>query len=629
MELYDSTFSSLLKEIVKQVPKTIYGGATVQFNHEQCGYLDYKLEVAVQNIRTSTTANPFLEGLKYHWSNTSLQNCLLTRSAAYDMACYQAVQNIKTSEIPFGLVSMGGIDNLHWNLSVVSRTGIGKSTLSKELNKNLGNVNLRRLKRALPEKRLRKIVSAEVFDSVGTESNLEPLSKVSANINVSDGTNSEQVGTGQISGDFVGVICPQWMMHPVLEESRRQTDVDKMNVHTNLKGEEAAEPLRAIFGGEAQPIKPNSQDPLNYAKAATAEVLSFKASCKTSDFEGLSLTDVYITAAARQPKVQLTLDTNACLDECSKGIAWMDELLDELNSSSVTEVGNSLTAGEVVRMAGIEMQSLPSHEFEPARKRIRTRNFSDDEIRAMLELMEETLRMGMGPDIWDYVSENLWDQYDFDRDSNTCKNLWGNLLQSYKATCDNDDQQASTGFELVELECRDIIERIVNQNPFEDSRNIQMDHHKLSCSEALLQFQFSLSDLSHFFSAIHNDVLMDDMTEGDVWGDDEGLSGESQVEVTADSHVSNITEPCYNTSSNYGGRKRTAEKVLEDELISRIAPYVNKQIEEAQKPLLSILRRREEDEQKHREKLLAIEEEKLTLKRRKMFFTHSVLANSG
>ena len=54
--------------------------------------------------------------------------------------------------------------------------------------------------------------------------------------------------------------------------------------------------------------------------------------------------------------------------------------------------------------------------------------------------------------------------------------------------------------------------------------------------------------------------------------------------------------------------ERSASTVLKDELISRIAPFVNKQIEIALKPFLSFLQDPEK-EQKHREKLLALEEQ--------------------
>lgn len=119
--------------------------------------------------------------------------------------------------------------------------------------------------------------------------------------------------------------------------------------------------------------------------------------------------------------------------------------------------------------------------------------------------------------------------------------------------------------------------------------------------------------------------------------EDEGLSGdsmatvESQAEDTADSHVPQTNQSHQlgsETNSNFANKKRSAATVYEDDLMSSIALFVNKQIEEALKPLLSVLQSREE-EQKHREKLLAIEEEKLALKREKMLFTQCMLANSN
>ncbi|KAG0561540.1 hypothetical protein KC19_9G071700 [Ceratodon purpureus] len=258
-----------------------------------------------------------------------------------------------------------------------------------------------------------------------------------------------------------------------------------------------------------------------------------------------------------------------------------------------------------------------------------TRGWSVDEIRTMLELTEEALKVDRGPDIWDYVSENLWEHYGFDRASNSCENMWGILLQSYK------EIQASTEFEL---EYRNIIERILTQKLFEDGRN-DAGFSLSAPASPLCPFQFrSPSDMVLSISRCCEEMLYDEATdeemeEVDIHSEDEELSGdstatfESQVEIAADSHFSRINEPDYETNSNNAGRKMSADTIMEDELISRIAPFVNKQIEDTLKPLLSVLRKREEDDQMHREKLLTIKEEKLALKREKISFAHRVLAN--
>ncbi|KAG0605564.1 hypothetical protein M758_9G069100 [Ceratodon purpureus] len=253
-----------------------------------------------------------------------------------------------------------------------------------------------------------------------------------------------------------------------------------------------------------------------------------------------------------------------------------------------------------------------------------TRGWSVNEIRTMLELTEEALKVDRGPDIWDYVSENLWEHYKFDRASTSCENMWGILLQSYKET------QASTEFEL---EYRNIIERILTRKLSEDNRN-DAGFSLSAPASPLCPFQSSASDMVQFVSTCCDEMLYDEATdeemeEVDTHSQDEEFSGDSTAtfESQVETHFSRINEPDYETNSNNAGRKMSADIIMKDELISRIAPFVNKQIEDALKPLLSVLRKREEDEQMHREKLLTIKEEKLALKREKISFARRVLAN--
>jgi len=87
---------------------------------------------------------------------------------------------------------------------------------------------------------------------------------------------------------------------------------------------------------------------------------------------------------------------------------------------------------------------------------------------------------------------------------------------------------------------------------------------------------------------------------------------ESEAEVTADS-------PCQETDSTNAGRERSRDPIDEETLISRLAPFMRKEVEEALNgtllPLVSALRSREEEELKHREKMLALEVQKRALKR--------------
>ena len=283
-------------------------------------------------------------------------------------------------------------------------------------------------------------------------------------------------------------------------------------------------------------------------------------------------------------------------------------------------------------------------ENEPERIKTRTRDWSAEETRTMLEFTEEALTVDVVP-IWDFVSENLWDKCGFDRSSNSCKNLWNSLLHSYKAT--QDDESKIRACTDLDLECREIIERILASKSFEEkTRSVQTAADCPSSRNDLpfRQFQSSGSEVEVLHDdswttgrledgmglfGLGDEVLRDDLTNEDTCSSEyQGLSGDktgtnqSHAEVTMDSHVSRITESHDETNANFAGRKRSAATVMEDELITRMAPFVTKQIEDALKPLISVLRGRAEDEQKYRQKLLVLEEEKLALKRQKMLFTH-------
>jgi hypothetical protein len=152
------------------------------------------------------------------------------------------------------------------------------------------------------------------------------------------------------------------------------------------------------------------------------------------------------------------------------------------------------------------------------------------------------------------------------------EDLWGTFLQSYKATQDRDNVRAFTKFEL---ECKERIERIVAQKPFEgSSRDMQMGHRGFTCSslKSLFQFQSNTGDnMGHFNS---DEKLCDESTsermEDGGYCDDEGFANEWTATIEShaeDSHVSGIAKPCYELNLNYTNRKRSVATVMEDELI--------------------------------------------------------------
>jgi hypothetical protein len=114
--------------------------------------------------------------------------------------------------------------------------------------------------------------------------------------------------------------------------------------------------------------------------------------------EDVSLTVGEVVAVARRPKVQVVLETTKKSE---------DESL---------SLGSTLPTG-VIR-ADFEMP-FKLYEFELAKKRILTRNRNVDKICVLLESMEEASRVDGGPNIWNYVANDLWNQYGYDRSSNS------------------------------------------------------------------------------------------------------------------------------------------------------------------------------------------------------------------
>lgn len=283
------------------------------------------------------------------------------------------------------------------------------------------------------------------------------------------------------------------------------------------------------------------------------------------------------------------------------------------------------------------------NDGESARKRNRNRTWSDhDEKLALLELTEEAPRLDAGPD-WEYVSDNLFEEYGFDRASVSCQMQWGTLLHSYRATQDHESNSTSE----FDLECREIIDRILAANPLEEETRIfQMDADLPSSAASLCGFQPSAIYMDHFNcdevlddestddESMDDESTEDESEEFDVQSKDEGVSvdstatHESRVEATADNHDETSSE-LYMRDGLQIETNTSRKGSGEDDVIARISPFVIKQVEDALKPLICVFQRQEETEQKHRAELLAIEEEKLRLKREKMQLRrHAALAKS-
>ncbi|KAG0561548.1 hypothetical protein KC19_9G072300 [Ceratodon purpureus] len=347
------------------------------------------------------------------------------------------------------------------------------------------------------------------------------------------------------------------------------------------------------------------------------------------------------------------------------------------NAAGSCAQGTTPTSSSLVQQDSTEIcrgKQMPGilNDGEPASKRNRIRIWSDDEKLALLKSTKGAPKMDVEPD-WDYVSDTLWEEYDFDRASSSCQQQWFTLLQSYRAIQDHESRIQSGESDCIsywdmpeaersrkKLQCTfdfewcEMIERTVSI--------FQMQDADLPSSNLpFCQWQSNVIYMDHFSSANCDEVSEDESTdeeseEIDIQIEDEGLSVdslatfESQTEDTADSdelQEKQSHKPCYETSSEYqepgamkeeGRTKSFCETNLtysgskrsgKDDLISRITPYVNKLVDDALKPYITVLQGREEGEQKHRQEMLAIEEQKLALKREKMQFIRRAMADSN
>jgi hypothetical protein len=218
---------------------------------------------------------------------------------------------------------------------------------------------------------------------------------------------------------------------------------------------------------------------------------------------------------------------------------------------------------------------------------MQTRHWSAEESRAVLELTEEALRVDVGLDSWDFVSEKLFKQYDFDRASKSCQKQWNTLLKSFYAIRDHESFSCVTYWEMDEdlrsknnlsrvfdLEWCKVIERILTAKSFdEETSSIQMD-----------------ADLRSFVDL--------ELEEGDTQSEDKGLSADSTATLESQAALfSNLASTQYNQQQPGDEISSMPDK----DLFSRISRFVKKQIEDALEPLFAVVQSRKEEEQKRRD----------------------------
>lgn len=292
--------------------------------------------------------------------------------------------------------------------------------------------------------------------------------------------------------------------------------------------------------------------------------------------------------------------------------------------------------GSTEILSGFQVPQIRNHG-EPPRNRNCTRIWSDDERLALLELTEEALELDVGRPDWDYVSEYLLEHYGFDRASISCQQQWSTLRQFYRANQDHESNISGAASGEFDLKCKEILDRILAANLLDQETIIfQTDVDLAPSAPRRYGFQSSALYPDHFGSANNEEALEYESTdeeseETDIETEDKELSGgstetlDSQAEVTANSDDSD--------DANHGDKTKLDmlqlnQEYSEDDLISRITPFVNKQVEDALKSLDSVifaLQRQEENAQKQQQEMLAIEEELLSLKREKMLFTRRAL----
>ncbi|KAG0562845.1 hypothetical protein KC19_9G175700 [Ceratodon purpureus] len=207
-----------------------------------------------------------------------------------------------------------------------------------------------------------------------------------------------------------------------------------------------------------------------------------------------------------------------------------------------------------------------------------TRNWCAEEIHAMLKLAEEALLENEGHDLWDYVSENLWEEYGFDRSPNSCQQQWEAILQSYQAIQDHRSKLPSGSSSLLEI----------------------AEYWKLNEDERSKLRRASVLEEIRWLPAIEPSCMNADL----VYPTPPDREGVQYCEV-----LESQTQETGAESENEGSTATTATirhgaEILEDDVISRITPFVNKQIEDAFKPLIAVMCRHLEKVIKSKDHLL-------------------------
>jgi hypothetical protein len=186
--------------------------------------------------------------------------------------------------------------------------------------------------------------------------------------------------------------------------------------------------------------------------------------------------------------------------------------------------------------------SLPRLKGTPCRV------WSSEETDAMLKLMNKAPRKARAR-IWDYVSENLFDLYDFDRASSSCKGRWLTLLQLHKKILQHESKTPPVSFW--------------------DMNGDERSEKKLPRT-----FNFEWCKMIEKIAW----VCVDTGAESD----DEGLGGDSTSATSqADSHVSQ----CDEVAESDPGRKRSAFDADPNrgaDLLLRIISLVNQRAEDAE-----------------------------------------------
>ena len=297
-------------------------------------------------------------------------------------------------------------------------------------------------------------------------------------------------------------------------------------------------------------------------------------------------------------------------------------------------------------------------------KRVRGPNWSEEEKNALLVLKLEALTRG--PVIkcagWSNdVSKNLLEKYGFDRNSKSCQQQWDTLLKDYKSIkkfhesthsgisfWKMDEHQRSKSNEkfpqvfykawyvLMEsiIEAEKAAKKTcsvkgtasikgtatsIEVDANLPSPSIQVPSTTITINSADLIQLGQASDANYILSGPSQDQLVSTIVSTAAQ-----FSNLATTDQSSQGHEDVVLDVSLRSTSQ-GNLQQSEDaevsNMSNDDLISRIAPFVNKLIEDK---LRHVLQSRQEEEQTYREKMLAIEKEKLALMHEKhnMLSTH-------